>query len=102
MTVNSRNLNGDVDVFTAGTLRPLLKLSLYAESSSPVTKGIYLRKREGALSEMVSASADAVKFGEMAIAAATAAPGAATPGSPGTSLRAGLEGFRALCQGSPC
>lgn len=46
ITVRSKNLNGDVDVFTAGTLRPLLKLSLYAESSSPVTKGIYLRKRE--------------------------------------------------------
>jgi hypothetical protein len=46
ITVNSRNLNGDLDVFTAGTLRPLLKLTLYAESISPVTKGIYLRKRE--------------------------------------------------------
>ena len=46
VTVNSTNLNGDVDVFTAGTLRPLLKLTLYAESTTPVTKGIYLRKRE--------------------------------------------------------
>lgn len=46
ITVQSNNLNGDVDVFTAGTLRPLLKLTLYAELSSPVTKGIYLRKRE--------------------------------------------------------
>ena len=46
ITVNSKNLNGDVDVFTAGTLRPLLKLTLYAESTNPVTKGIYLRKRE--------------------------------------------------------
>jgi hypothetical protein len=46
ITVNSQNLNGDIDVFTAGTLRPLLKLTLYAESTSPVTKGIYLRKRE--------------------------------------------------------
>src|ERR687890_490123 len=46
ITVNSSNLNGDVDVFTAGTLRPLLKFTLYAESTSPVTKGIYLRKRE--------------------------------------------------------
>lgn len=46
ITVNSTNLNGDLDVFTASGLRPLLKLSLYAESSSPVTKGIYLRKRE--------------------------------------------------------
>ncbi len=46
ITVQSANLNGDLDVFTAVTLRPLLKLSLYAESTAPVTKGIYLRKRE--------------------------------------------------------
>src|SRR5215213_5828001 len=46
ITINSQNLNGDLDVFTAGTLRPLLKLTLYAESTTPVTKGIYLRKRE--------------------------------------------------------
>src|SRR5690242_8585275 len=46
ITVQSQNLNGDVDVFTAGTLRPLLKLTLYAESTSPITKSIYLRKRE--------------------------------------------------------
>ena len=46
ITIQSNNLNGDVDVFTATTLRPLLKLTLYAESAAPVTKGIYLRKRE--------------------------------------------------------
>ena len=46
ITVKSNNLNGDVDVFTAGTLRPLLKFQLYAESTSPATKGIYLRRRE--------------------------------------------------------
>jgi hypothetical protein len=46
ITIQSNNLNGDVDVFTAGTLRPLFKISLYAEISSPVTKGIYLRRRE--------------------------------------------------------
>src|SRR4029453_18720708 len=46
ITVQGTNLNGDVDVFTAGTLRPLLKLTLYAELPTPVTKGIYLRKRE--------------------------------------------------------
>ena len=46
ITVNSTNLNGDIDVFTATTLRPLLKLTMYAESTAPVTKGIYLRKRE--------------------------------------------------------
>lgn len=46
ITIESRNLNGDVDVFTAGTLRPVLKLSLYAEISTPVTKSIYLRQRQ--------------------------------------------------------
>src|SRR5215510_7705428 len=46
ITVQSRNLNGDLDVFTAVTLRPLLKLSLYAENTRPVTKAIYLRKPE--------------------------------------------------------
>lgn len=46
ITIQSTNLNGDLDVFTAVTLRPLLKLTLYAESTAPVTKGIYLRKRE--------------------------------------------------------
>ena len=46
ITVQTQNLNGDIDVFTAGTLRPLLKITLYAESGSPVIKGIYLRKRE--------------------------------------------------------
>src|SRR6185369_16502824 len=46
ITIQSTNLNGDVDVFTAVTLRPLLKVSLYAESSGAIKKGIYLRKRE--------------------------------------------------------
>ncbi|HKV34601.1 MAG TPA: hypothetical protein VJP89_09775 [Pyrinomonadaceae bacterium] len=46
ITVQSMNLNGDIDVFTAGTLRPLLKLTLYAETSAPATKSIYLRRRE--------------------------------------------------------
>lgn len=46
ITLKGNNLNGDVDVFTAGTLRPLLKFTLYAESSLPLTKGIYLRRRE--------------------------------------------------------
>ena len=46
ITIDSRNLNGDVDVFTSSGLRPLLKLTVYADNSSPVTKSIYLRKRE--------------------------------------------------------
>jgi hypothetical protein len=46
ITVEGRNLNGDVDVFTVAGLRPLLKFSLYAETATAVTKSIYLRKRE--------------------------------------------------------
>src|SRR6185436_16643137 len=46
ITVRSQNLNGDLDVFTAVGMRPLIKVTLYAESANPITKGIYLRKRE--------------------------------------------------------
>lgn len=46
ITVDSRNLNGDIDVFTFSGLRPLLKFTVYAGSSAPITKGIYLRQRE--------------------------------------------------------
>ncbi len=47
ITAESRNLEGAVDVFTAGTLRPLAKINLYAGSSrSGGTNTIYLRTRE--------------------------------------------------------
>ncbi len=47
ITVDSKNLNGDIDVFTAITFRPLMKTTLYASSQSgEVTKGIYLRSRQ--------------------------------------------------------
>lgn len=46
ITIDSKNINGDVDVFTTLGLRPLLKLTVYASNTSPVTKSIYLRKRE--------------------------------------------------------
>ncbi|MGH9880809.1 MAG: hypothetical protein ACRD6N_05185, partial [Pyrinomonadaceae bacterium] len=46
ISIESSNLNGDIDVFTAVGLRPLLKFSVYAESSAPINKGIFLRKRE--------------------------------------------------------
>jgi hypothetical protein len=45
ITLDSRNLNGDVDVFTLSGLQPLLKFTVYAGSSSPITKSIYLRKQ---------------------------------------------------------
>src|SRR5215510_7027403 len=46
ITIQSQNLNGDIDVFTVSSLRPLLKATLYAEVSTPVTKSIYLRQRQ--------------------------------------------------------
>ncbi|HLE64241.1 MAG TPA: hypothetical protein VI750_13915 [Pyrinomonadaceae bacterium] len=46
ITIETRNLNGDIDIFTAGALRPVLKFALYAEVTAPVTKSIYLRQRE--------------------------------------------------------
>ncbi len=47
ITMSSKNLNGDIDVFTAVNFRPLIKTSLYASSQSPeVTKGIYLRRHQ--------------------------------------------------------
>ena len=47
ITISTRNLNGDIDVFTAVTFRPLMKTTVYA-SSQPleVTKGIYLRAHQ--------------------------------------------------------
>src|SRR5204863_2843471 len=47
ITIDSANLNGDVDVFTAITFRPLMKTTVYASTQSPqVTKGIYLRAHQ--------------------------------------------------------
>src|SRR5436853_3602306 len=47
VTVESRNLEGDVDVFTANTLRPLAKVSVYAgNAASGGSKTIYLKRSE--------------------------------------------------------
>jgi hypothetical protein len=47
ITIDSKNLNGDMDVFTAITFRPLMKTTLYANSrAGEVTKGLYLRTRQ--------------------------------------------------------
>lgn len=47
VTVESENLEGGVDVFTAGVLRPLANISLYAGiRRSGGSKTIYLRTRE--------------------------------------------------------
>ena len=47
ITIESENLNGDVDVFTINGLRPLTKVSLFDTGSKFVTTAsIYMRKRE--------------------------------------------------------
>jgi hypothetical protein len=47
ITVESKNLNGDVDLFIAGSLRPVAKVSMYAgELLTNTSKSIYLRQRE--------------------------------------------------------
>lgn len=47
ISINSRNLNGDMDVFTAVTFRPLMKISIYANTIPPeVTKSVYLRTKQ--------------------------------------------------------
>src|SRR6266436_2252079 len=47
LTVVSKNLNGDVDIFTASGLRPLVKISMYStESSSRASKTVFLHSRE--------------------------------------------------------
>ena len=47
VTINSRNLNGDVDIFTAVTFRPLTKITIYANTIPPeVTKSIYFRSNQ--------------------------------------------------------
>jgi hypothetical protein len=47
ISVDSRNLNGDVDVFTAAGFKPLVKISLFAtDTVSRTAKSIYLRERQ--------------------------------------------------------
>ena len=47
INVVTKNLTGDIDVFTAGNLRPLTKIVVYADSSQNETgRVVYLRKPE--------------------------------------------------------
>ena len=47
ITVESENLNGDIDLYIAAGLRPLTKVVLYAGSSATrASKNIFLRKQE--------------------------------------------------------
>jgi hypothetical protein len=47
LTIETNNLNGDIDIFTADELRPVTKIALFADSSNNQTvRTIYLRKDE--------------------------------------------------------
>jgi len=46
ITLESAELTGDVDLFTASTQRPLLKFTLYGGLTSKVTKSVYLRAEQ--------------------------------------------------------
>ncbi len=47
LTIETNNLNGDIDIFTADELRPITKIALFADSSNNQTvRTIYLRKDE--------------------------------------------------------
>jgi hypothetical protein len=47
LTIETNNLNGDIDVFTADELRPITKIAVFSDSSSNKTvRTIYLRKDE--------------------------------------------------------
>ncbi|NJM52801.1 MAG: hypothetical protein HC846_05050, partial [Blastocatellia bacterium] len=47
LKIEAANLNGDIDIFYADNLRPLTKISIYADSSPTQTgREIYLRKQE--------------------------------------------------------
>lgn len=46
VNVESTNLNGDVDLYTAGSLRPLMKITLYGGTATRATKSVFLRRDE--------------------------------------------------------
>jgi hypothetical protein len=46
ITLESTELTGDVDLFTASTQRPLLKFTLYGGSASRVSKSVYVRAEQ--------------------------------------------------------
>ena len=97
ITIEAQNLNGDVDVFTAGSLRPVLKVALYAEAGLPVAKSVYLRQREDLILRVEARSPNDddgiyhIRFGgsfePIAGAVEAAEEATATPETPGQPRR---------------
>ncbi|HEU4596015.1 MAG TPA: hypothetical protein VFS10_12810, partial [Pyrinomonadaceae bacterium] len=46
VNVESAELSGDVDVFAAATMRPLMKVTLYGGTATKVTKSFFMRREE--------------------------------------------------------
>ncbi|MFL6229588.1 MAG: hypothetical protein ACJ741_12500 [Pyrinomonadaceae bacterium] len=46
LTVESNNLEGDIDLFAAGNMRPLSQVTLYAGLNSTVTRTVFFRRDE--------------------------------------------------------
>jgi hypothetical protein len=46
VNVESAELSGDVDVFTATTMRPLVKVTLYGGAATKASKSVFLRREE--------------------------------------------------------
>jgi hypothetical protein len=105
ISVESMNLNGDIDVFTLTGMRPLLKFTVYEGSSPTITKSIYLRKREDLILRIEArtpnddAGTYRVKFGGSFEPIAGGSDGALsattdTPSADGTSEKSGKRGSR--------
>lgn len=96
-TVTSKNLNGDVDLFTAGSLRPLGKVSIYAGSTlTTASKTIFLKQRESLVLRVEARTPNdtegtySVRFAgtfEPVLTAQTSSEGSATEQTPTTGDR---------------
>jgi len=100
ITVQSENLNGDFDVFTAAELRPVMKVTVYAESSIPITKSIYLRKPESFILRIEARSPNddkgsyRIRLSGSFLASATSPASDSSPATDEKSSDAGRPGNR--------
>jgi hypothetical protein len=89
LTVESFNLEGDVDIFLAGNMRPLTKVTLYAGTTANTsTKTVYLRRDEPLILRVQARTPNdaegtyRIRLGGAFRPAAPLAAGGAAPGEP--------------------
>ena len=109
-TVTSNNLNGDVDLFTAGSLRPLGKVSMYAGTTpTSVGKTIFLKQRESLILRVEARSPNdnegtyTIRFAgtfEPVLTAPTASEESATASTPTRSERSDRNVRRVTSSGA--